>query len=194
MDLDDDGWTFEEGDCDDFDPSTYPGALELCDGWDNNCDGIDDVEFFGDRYELNEDIHSAYDVGEIDSSWSWGVSSLTIEDLNFDHPYDADWFKWDADDDWWDDADVSVEAVGSDEDLYIYVSLWVVEWDSSRPIAEGEGFGTVTLDEDDFYFDEDDESFWDTTWDTWYVVVEPDPYLWTEETCMYETYELTIES
>lgn len=27
------------GDCDDTDPNTYPGAAELCDGKDNNCDG-----------------------------------------------------------------------------------------------------------------------------------------------------------
>ena len=39
-DMDDDGMTSCAGDCDDSDPTTYAGALELCDGLDNNCDGV----------------------------------------------------------------------------------------------------------------------------------------------------------
>ena len=41
-DSDGDDWTVEQGDCDDQDPNTYPGALELCDAKDNDCDGISD--------------------------------------------------------------------------------------------------------------------------------------------------------
>lgn len=33
------GYTLIEADCDDHDPATYPGAPELCDGLDTNCDG-----------------------------------------------------------------------------------------------------------------------------------------------------------
>jgi len=37
-------------DCDDNDPATYPGAMERCDGVDNNCDRMaDDVEDFTSR-------------------------------------------------------------------------------------------------------------------------------------------------
>ena len=38
IDNDNDGWN-DEYDCDPFDPNTYPGAWEMCDGIDNNCDG-----------------------------------------------------------------------------------------------------------------------------------------------------------
>jgi len=39
-DRDADGYTVDLGDCDDTDPSIYPGATELCDQLDNDCDGI----------------------------------------------------------------------------------------------------------------------------------------------------------
>ena len=36
-DLDGDGYA--QGDCDDNNANVYPGALELCDQVDNNCNG-----------------------------------------------------------------------------------------------------------------------------------------------------------
>jgi hypothetical protein len=41
VDADEDGYC-QDLDCDDQDESIYPGALEICDGKDNNCDGIVD--------------------------------------------------------------------------------------------------------------------------------------------------------
>ncbi|HLD22234.1 MAG TPA: putative metal-binding motif-containing protein, partial [Patescibacteria group bacterium] len=58
-DLDGDGIAVEIGDCDDTDDTVYPGAPELCDGKDNDCDGVADegVGFFrdadGDEYGVN---------------------------------------------------------------------------------------------------------------------------------------------
>jgi len=45
LDGDSDGWTECAGDCNDFLPSVFPGALETCDGRDNNCDGTVDEGF-----------------------------------------------------------------------------------------------------------------------------------------------------
>lgn len=51
LDIDNDGFK-EDVDCDDSNPSIYPGAPETCDGLDNNCDGTADenllITFYAD--------------------------------------------------------------------------------------------------------------------------------------------------
>lgn len=39
VDRDGDSYTVNEGDCNDNDPTINPGAVEICDGLDNDCDG-----------------------------------------------------------------------------------------------------------------------------------------------------------
>src|SRR5262245_50088575 len=53
-DNDGDGFSYKQGDCDDRNPSIYPGAPELCDNKDHNCNGIYD--------DICDDDHDGYAV------------------------------------------------------------------------------------------------------------------------------------
>ena len=56
IDDDGDGYTENDGDCDDTDATIYPGATDIEDGIDNDCDGeIDEIfDMDGDGYTEND--------------------------------------------------------------------------------------------------------------------------------------------
>ena len=51
IDADGDGVSPSDGDCDDGDAAVYPGAAEVCDGKDNNCDGSIPLDEADDDYD-----------------------------------------------------------------------------------------------------------------------------------------------
>lgn len=73
LDEDQDGYPTPE-DCDDNDPLTNPGSLEVCDGIDNDCDGgidnepIDGITYYtdadGDGYGVNSEAVVACSLDE----------------------------------------------------------------------------------------------------------------------------------
>ena len=65
------GFVALDGDCDDSDPTVYPKAAELCDGKDNNCnglidDGIGDADHDGtpDCWEVDDDADGVLDADD----------------------------------------------------------------------------------------------------------------------------------
>ncbi|MBT8232331.1 MAG: T9SS type A sorting domain-containing protein [Bacteroidia bacterium] len=85
IDLDDDGYHFEE-DCDDNNPNVYPGAEEICDGVDNNCDNnIDEGLSFETYYEdrdgdgFGNDFESVVDCKDVEG---YVTNNLDCDDSN----------------------------------------------------------------------------------------------------------------
>jgi hypothetical protein len=76
-DADGDGLTLADGDCDDFNSEIHPGAIESCDGLDNNCNGAVD-ELAGATMEFQEEVGEGEPIiawataeGCISLSWNW---------------------------------------------------------------------------------------------------------------------------
>jgi hypothetical protein len=78
-DHDLDGWSVADGDCDDTDPDTFPGAVEMPDAEDDDCNGIADDGYTdaeadgdGDGYSIAEG-----DCDETDAATYPGADEVT---------------------------------------------------------------------------------------------------------------------
>lgn len=106
-DDDGDGYTENAGDCDDTDDTLSPAETDVCNDVDEDCDGYVNDPYW-DSYEYNQTSALAYSFGEVDKDFLWSGSTLEISGLTFSDANDDDWFYWEADDELWDNVDVSV--------------------------------------------------------------------------------------
>lgn len=80
-DADDDGFTVDDGDCDDADPTINPRAIEIAyDGVDSDCDGGSDFDRDGDGYDSAE--HGGDDCDDFDPAFAPGAPELCDHDDN----------------------------------------------------------------------------------------------------------------
>ncbi len=109
QDDDLDGYTEEEGDCDDDDAGVRPGLPDGCDGIDNDCDDeVDEDARDEDPFEPNDTID--YALGDLDEAGAFEIEAfLDAED-------DVDRFNFVYTDSWIDVDSLTVELtnVGGD--------------------------------------------------------------------------------
>lgn len=100
VDDDGDGLTENQGDCDDQDPNRFPGAPDLCDKVDNDCDGVlDEDAAQDDPFEPNDDAW--YDLGSLEDSFS--VVAWLHNDT------DVDRFSFAAEDLWYESFNLDIQ-------------------------------------------------------------------------------------
>lgn len=153
-DDDGDGWTENGGDCDDADPRTAPDAGETCDDADNDCDG-DVNEDWWDGYEPTSST-APYDCGEVDSSFGWSNSTLSIAGLTLSDAGDEDWFTWDADDEYLDNVSITARATGFPSGGTYVLELY--DGDGNLKGSDS-GSGSLTVSHEGDLFD-DGEDTW----------------------------------
>jgi len=85
VDNDGDGYSEREGDCDDKDEMCYPGAEELVDDVDNDCDGnVDEGSYhFDDDADGFDEMSTPADCGD-DDPWSWPGAIEDCDDRDND--------------------------------------------------------------------------------------------------------------
>ena len=119
IDEDEDGYSVEEGDCDDTNPDLTPDAIDECDGIDNNCDGQIDEDLSIDQNEPNDE--SGTDLGDYFTEDSIVTSGFIGEEEDLDrfHFYLSDpiggWFQ----------IDVNLQTTSLSAD-YV-VEFWILE-------------------------------------------------------------------
>lgn len=154
-DDDGDGWSEDEGDCDDADPGRNPGELDGCDGQDSDCDGeVDEDAASDDGTEPNDP--GAWTLGDLaEDPELQALASLHNDD-------DVDRFRFDLDDSGWSlfTLQVSVSNIPSGSRYratLTHLDLGIVYLDEA-------GSGTLSVEVEDTAWQEDSG--------TWELVVQ----------------------
>jgi len=139
-DDDGDGYSENEGDCDDTDDSRSPGIeSDLCDGIDQDCDNeVDEDAWRDDPYEPNDEVWTYLgDLGDIDSL---ALTAFLHNDADVDR-YSFDWT-----DDWWSWSDeATVTLTGIPENATYRLSVGKIDNDELDENSSEQVFGTDSL-------------------------------------------------
>ena len=139
-----DGYTENQGDCDDTDPYTHPAAEDVCDDADNNCDGrLNDGDW--DGQEPSDSLADAIDAGVVDGSIIIDADEWSISGLTLHHSTDEDWIRFDADDDIYDNVSVTVSVGMLPSTGNFLVELFLEDESMTVPVASASGSGRLVV-------------------------------------------------
>jgi len=162
-DADADGQSTCDGDCDDDNPAIYLGADDICDDFDNDCDG-----------ELNEDTPGAADAYEPNDAGGYDLGSLAGQETAIQAyihtPGDLDLFEFYVEDTLLDDVTVEVDLHTVPAGLNLALELFFHEDENGQYMGQ-----SLTLVDDGglgegeyFYWSGD---FWSDDTGTYQLVV-----------------------
>jgi hypothetical protein len=176
FDGDNDGWTTCAGDCNDGNGGIYPGALDVCDGINQDCDASVDENAALDGFEPNNSSSAAYYMA--------GNNTNVYLYADFQYLTDnSDWFWINTVDDTnfiCDDFNIQVwlesQPTGVDYDIYLYnASLTLLassgaSGNANEHINWSPGCGSWGDDGGVYYVRVERYSGWDCS-DTYYLQV-----------------------
>ena len=86
LDVDDDGdgYTENEGDCNDDNAARYPGLTDLCDGIDNDCDDEIDEDAYIDDWNEPDDANTVIELTSPTKDYEQRVEGLLYSDEDVD--------------------------------------------------------------------------------------------------------------
>lgn len=125
-DDDSDGWSENDGDCDDADPLVHPEATDNCNDQDDDCDG-----------ELDEDSRALdpYEPNDTDTEWAWIGSLEDADSLSIaawlHNDQDLDRFSFYVDDPAWSQFGFTVTLSNIPPEANFQLSLGRLESDGS---------------------------------------------------------------
>ena len=132
LDMDEDGYSVNDGDCDDENSSISPDVVEECDGVDNNCDGeIDEIDAFGSTTHYYDEDGDGY--GDAQSSVKACAETLGIV-ANNDDCDDTEIGAYPGAPEYCDGIDNSCDGV---------IDEYAVDGFVAYPDADEDGFGDM---------------------------------------------------
>ena len=123
-DADQDGYSVEEGDCNDSDPSVHPEAEEICDQIDNNCDGNIDLDAIDAQiWGWDQDLDGVAGEEMIEACEAETIQMVQIfEDCNDQDPRISPLMEEN-----WNNAFVDNDCSGSLEDINFELTVDNIE-------------------------------------------------------------------
>ena len=138
VDIDGDGYSIEEGDCDDEDSDIAPGLEDSCDGRDTDCDGeIDEDAVLSDGYEPNDD--EGWSIGLLEDLDSYAL----VAELH--HDDDVDRFLFQIEDGWTNLFELQVGISGIPSDAIYELELFHIDGDEVMYSESGSDTLSTTI-------------------------------------------------